>query len=460
MADDDLPDALRQAILTRGLCVFPTRATKAKGKPRKPYVKWADTRDSFDVAGPFVHLRNTAQLHRRYPDAVWAAVTGEDFGGVVLDFDGPEGLATFNRLGLKATTTTPTGSPHVWVDGAPGGIGLVTAPADGAFAGMEVKGNGGSVTFYGTRPGVGDYQHDPARSVRWDQLPEDLRAYLAGCAVQGRERPAGSGTGAGGSSAVWAHKLGEAIAAAVAGDGRNQRGHWLAQQLHWNDASVDDVRQLMERYRSAVTDLRSDPYTTDEVNDTVAGVLAGPKRDPEATGDTNGPFAADGSSWEPVDLGPVLAGEVAETLPELGRRDDGVPLIYVGKLHSINGEPESGKSWFALMLCAQVMGDGHSVVYIDFEDSAASVVGRLRVLGVADEVIGTQFVYLRPDEPVTGFERQVADLVSHTAAVLVVVDGVTEAMSTHGLSVKDNDDVARFMRKLPKVIRTPGQRWR
>ena len=40
------------------------------------------------------------------------------------------------------------------------------------------------------------------------------------------------------------------------------------------------------------------------------------------------PFATDASSWEPVDLGPILAGEVADVLPEIGRRNDGVGARY------------------------------------------------------------------------------------------------------------------------------------
>ena len=78
-----------------------------------------------------------------------------------------------------------------------------------------------------------------------------------------------------------------------------------------------------------------------------------------------------------MDLSAVLAGDDAGDMPELLRRDDGVPLVYIGKLHSINGERESGKSWLALLACLQEMRLGRHVNYVDFEDSASSVVGRL-----------------------------------------------------------------------------------
>lgn len=172
--------------------------------------------------------------------------------------------------------------------------------------------------------------------------------------------------------------------------------------------------------------------------------------------DTIGPFPADGSSWEPVDLTNVLAGDVLVEEPTMGRRADGVRLVYAAKLHSINGEPESGKSWLALHFCAQQIEEGHHVLYVDFEDSAPSVVGRLRVLGLEDDAIGGRFHYVRPDESIIGHEGRIGDLCQFHAVGLVVVDGVTEAMAVHGLSLMNNDDIAKFIKTLPRVIQRTG----
>jgi len=139
------------------------------------------------------------------------------------------------------------------------------------------------------------------------------------------------------------------------------------------------------------------------------------------------------------------------------RRTDGVALLYPGKIHAINAESESGKTWMALSICAEVMLEGEQVFFIDFEDSPASVVGRLVDLGVPVDVVEVCFHYIRPDDPLTDSlsETLVAALVD-VGASLAVVDGVTEAMVLHGFSIKDNDDAARFIALLLRPLQRTG----
>src|SRR4051812_734467 len=73
-------------------------------------------------------------------------------------------------------------------------------------------------------------------------------------------------------------------------------------------------------------------------------------------------------SWRPADLTVTLASEANPPSPTVGHRSDDRPLLYPGKTHSISSEPEAGKTWFALMLCAQEMADNHAVMYLDYED--------------------------------------------------------------------------------------------
>ena len=55
------------------------------------------------------------------------------------------------------------------------------------------------------------------------------------------------------------------------------------------------------------------------------------------------------TTWEPIDLGPYLAGTIVTPQPTLGmERSDGVRFIYPGREHAVLGETESGKTWFAL----------------------------------------------------------------------------------------------------------------
>jgi len=106
------------------------------------------------------------------------------------------------------------------------------------------------------------------------------------------------------------------------------------------------------------------------------------------------------SSWEPIDAGAWLDGDRKPLEAELGARDDGVFLLYPGKTHSLVGESEAGKSWLALYWVAQELEAGHDVGYIDFEDSADGIFGRLVELADAT-AIRKHFKYLRPESTLT-----------------------------------------------------------
>jgi len=159
------------------------------------------------------------------------------------------------------------------------------------------------------------------------------------------------------------------------------------------------------------------------------------------------------SSWGTVDFAALLAGEAPDTRPSLLRRTDGQCLLYPGKLHSLSGEPESGKGWVAMYACAERMAAGERVLYLDFEDSAATALGRLRALGVPDEQIVGLFSYVAPDESLpTG----ALDALLDPAPALVVIDAVTEAMVLQGLNPLDNTDVAEWQALLPRPCARVG----
>ena len=153
------------------------------------------------------------------------------------------------------------------------------------------------------------------------------------------------------------------------------------------------------------------------------------------------------SSWSPVDLREAVSGEYSGPQPGLLRRSDGEQLMYPGKLHSVAGPPGGGKSWIAQVLCAQVLQADSNTLYVDFEDAAESVVGRLKILGVPDQTILGRFGYVSPSEPFP--TNPPADLDRWVEAVdLVVLDGVTDAMTLNQWNPLDNKDAAEFMQRL------------
>lgn len=156
--------------------------------------------------------------------------------------------------------------------------------------------------------------------------------------------------------------------------------------------------------------------------------------------------AGDRDSWQPIDLGPYLRGEVKRPEPTVGvHRRDGLQFLYPGKEHSVIGEMEAGKSWFALACVAAELNVGHTVVYIHFEEADPSdTVERLQALGVADQLIAERFRFVAPARAVT--EAQISRLIADPTPTLVILDGVNEGMSLMGAAIREEDGVAAFRR--------------
>ena len=217
-----------------------------------------------------------------------------------------------------------------------------------------------------------------------------------------------------------------------------------------------------------------------EVRRTVASGLSGGKREPRSAPErawTNPARAVTATdkppdpqapgpvtekklptSWAPLTLAPLLAGDQLESEPSVGIRTDGRCLFYSEKINDIHGEPETGKGWLTKMVSAEVIAQGFNVVYIDLEDDPASMVAGLRALGASSESIVRNFHYLRPDEPLMGragveFWTWFEDL----SPALVVLNGVTEFYGLHGLNLKDNGDAAKALDLLPRrAVRMTG----
>lgn len=187
--------------------------------------------------------------------------------------------------------------------------------------------------------------------------------------------------------------------------------------------------------------------------------LADPEPDPA---DTPAPALAvvdpeaPRSSWLPVDLGPHLDGTYEPETPTLLRRDDDLGLLYPGRVHSIYGESESGKSFVTLLAVLDAVHDSRDALVLDFESDAATVVGRLLSLGLDRDDIAEHVRYVRPDrKPGEADLAAYHQLLEHPWAV-VVVDGLTEALVMWGGVTKDNDAVTAFMRALPRRLARAG----
>jgi len=202
-----------------------------------------------------------------------------------------------------------------------------------------------------------------------------------------------------------------------------------------------------------------DPFSTDEWQSSVAQLarrtldelpdIADPETEPDDEG-----------HWQFIDLDPILDGTWDPPTPSLLRRSDGVGLIYEGRVHSLTGEPGGGKTWIALHLIADTLATGGTAMLIDYEDTPAAAVNRLRTLGVDDGALRERFTYVRPDGPLIDRQGRVAGRtmarLEAIAADVVVIDSIGESLAAEGFKPNDDDQVARWFRLLPRRLARNG----
>ncbi len=128
------------------------------------------------------------------------------------------------------------------------------------------------------------------------------------------------------------------------------------------------------------------------------------------------------SSWIPKQIEETDLDD--ENPPSMLKREDGNCLLYAGKVNAIFGESESGKTWIALEAIRQELAKNNIVFYLDFEDSARSIINRLKTLKVPTDKFKL-FRYANPDEPLgEGIGEIMRTQIMAYLPTLIVVDGV------------------------------------
>jgi 5S rRNA maturation endonuclease (ribonuclease M5) len=158
------------------------------------------------------------------------------------------------------------------------------------------------------------------------------------------------------------------------------------------------------------------------------------------------PVAADEvehDSWQPVDI--LTAGANPPAPPG----DFG--LIYIGKRHVIQGEPESGKTWVALVVARAFMERGEVVAWIDTDDlGSPALLAMLRALGISDETIRDLFAYIQPGEAAT--PDRLAYLIARRPG-LVVVDSWDPSVHLQGGDPNKASDINAWADAIQRPIR-------
>lgn len=241
----------------------------------------------------------------------------------------------------------------------------------------------------------------------------------------------------------------------------------LLSAAHTNGVLAEDgERQCLLSIRSGLTAGGKEPKDPSAGGDDLSTlVIGGAPTIRVAATNSGAPNAQDAdpdaeverTSWWPVDLSGLIAGDIPPEAPAAFlTREDGQRLFYAGKVNGLIGESESGKTWVALLAVAQALTEGHPVLYLDFEDTAAGILARLRLMGTSDADLA-RLAYISPDETFGILAHR--DLTEHVAATLprlVVLDGYNAAMTMMGLNLIDNADIYRFALAILRPLKRTG----
>jgi hypothetical protein len=135
-------------------------------------------------------------------------------------------------------------------------------------------------------------------------------------------------------------------------------------------------------------------------------------------------------------------------------------LLYPGKLHSLAGEPESGKTVVVLWWLLRIMRLGHPVVLFDEETGPDQLLDLFQALGAEEQILARYLHYYpypevnwtSPDG-ITHLHKVMAEV----NPVLTAFDSCATMMSAAGLRENDPADVTKlWTRTLAPLGRTFG----
>jgi archaellum biogenesis ATPase FlaH len=208
-------------------------------------------------------------------------------------------------------------------------------------------------------------------------------------------------------------------------------------------------------FKAAANDLRNQGYGAQSLNSFDLSNQLMPTSALDApTKPSQAELSDEESSWKPIALKDYYDGLFATPIATMLKRTDGNGLIYTGRVHSIYGESESGKSWVAQIASAECLKSDKKVIYIDFESDAVDIVNRLKSLGVSRANLLQYFTYIRPDGPRDADDPYWQAILESGSAELIIIDGVTESLTMWGGETKDNDAITRWMRIFPRTVAT------
>ena len=228
---------------------------------------------------------------------------------------------------------------------------------------MDIRGDGGYAIFCG-RSESGGY-----RSMREfsdletiEALPPRLADVLRGIYPAQEEAPQRETKPL--SSSLPERKLSQAIEKAQNGEGRNNSGFWLAQQLRDNGLPQGEASGYMQRYQESVTGLldghgNPSPYPWSEAQATLSSVYRDSPREPEGKGSD---FSVNVQTKASETVPRAQAASIFDyrysvedlmAMPDKGWYLEG--LLAARELVMLAGQPGIGKTFLGLDMAASLV---------------------------------------------------------------------------------------------------------
>lgn len=428
----------------------------------------------------------------KWPHANIGAPTGDTFD--VIDIDG--GAAAWAQLTAKhgtphhiavAMTGRTAGGFHYYV--TPGGQKTIPSGKRGLPNKIEIKGQGGYIVVPPSIHATGNTyqwiksidgeihgdinypqwlaevnatepQHTPPPPIAPINLhTNDDRNTRYGAAVLTRACDLIRNSGEGGRWNTLALESVPLAVRAIAGGCLNRTDAIIALQQAANAAGLDtaEINRIPHLFdhmeRQGITNPIAPPDTENNLTEWLRTL-------PKAELTTEYVEAVDTdqdhTSWWPRDLAAVINGDDPEPHPSYLTRQDGHNLFYPAKVNGLIGESESGKTWVALHAVQQTISTGNTCLYLDFEDTAAGIINRLRLMGATNKHL-QHLIYIGPDE---NLHEQASRDLAHTLQTynpdLIILDGFNAAMTMLGLDLNSNTDATKFSQDLLKPLARTG----
>jgi hypothetical protein len=228
------------------------------------------------------------------------------------------------------------------------------------------------------------------------------------------------------------HRLAEGIAV------QDVVGELEAAALAHPDAVAgEEFQSVPDAIEWAIDKARSGPWIIVEETGLFAASPPLPET-PALDPDGGDPFAFTDEDYE----GTVELPEAA-----YGAFGGGKPLFYPDKVHWLQGESDSGKSWLGLGVLVDVVREGGTGWVLDYENSRAEFAGRLKALGLPKDAM-LRVSYLDGTSLTSVELRGYIEAFGQRADVLLV-DGVTGALSALGKSGRDEQEFGQWFDAVP-----------